>query len=311
MPLQIGRPSQIITPQEILEALNHPPLPTDVVQEVDAFLVYQEKSSRGMNKFVSPYLHSPGFGKLFERSLISTKLRIYIDEWIASGILDDGEDSPMERSLLKAAEATKCLRQFAKQSQPQLFFLPRKLEFIVILDDEDDHPMEQLDFLGKRPGPSSAELAMEKTARLFAGMMMSDWPHSICKCRYCGVYFAKENFRKTSYPHGIYCCREHRQHASSQKCTTERLQRIRANLVSFAAGNLREQGIRNADWQTNSNRKKTLVNAINRHIEKDGGSELRKYVGIVHINWVTTHQVEIEHSRSHLDESGSFHPRCR
>src|ERR1700687_6040806 len=118
MPLQFGRPSRIVTPQEILEALNHPPLPTNVVQEVDAFLVYQEKSSRGMNKFVSPYLNSPGFGKLFERRLISTKLRIYIDEWIASGILDDGGDSPMERSLLKAPEATKCLRQFAKQSQP-------------------------------------------------------------------------------------------------------------------------------------------------------------------------------------------------
>src|SRR2546422_418325 len=264
MPLMIvpgGRRGMMVTPDEILEALNHPPLPTDVVQKVDAFLVYQEKSSRGMNAFVFPYLNSPGFGRLFERRLISTKLRAYVDEWIASGIVDDGGDSPMERSLIKAPEATKFLRQFAKQSRPRLFFFPRKLEFVVMLDGEDAYPMEQR-AVGKRllGPPSSADLAMEKTAQLFAGMMMSDWPHTICKCRYCAVYFVQERIRKTPYPHGIYCCREHRQRASAQACTTKKRLRISTNLILFTAGSLRERGVRNADWQNDSNRKKTLVN---------------------------------------------------
>jgi hypothetical protein len=301
-----GKRSEVVTPDQIIEALNQPPLPTDEVQEVDAFLVYQEKSSRGMNKFVFPYLSSPGFGKIFERRLISTKLRVYVDEWIASGILGDGGDSPMERSLLKAREATKFLRQFAKQSRPRLFLFPPKLEFVVMLDGENDYPMEQR-APGKRLGPRSwADLAMEKTAQLFAGMMMSDWPHTICKCRYCGIYFVQERIRKTSYPYGIYCCREHRQRASAQACTTKRRQRIKSTLVSFAARSLCQQGIRSADWQNDLNRKTTLVKDINRHIRKDGGSELRKYAGVVHINWVTTNQVGIERARIQMAKAATL-----
>jgi len=46
---------------------------------------------------------------------------------------------------------------------------------------------------------------------------------------------------------------------------------------------------------------RTLYN--NFRIRKDRGSELRKYAGVVHINWVTTSRVRIERIRIQIAKS--------
>jgi hypothetical protein len=110
---------------------------------------------------------------------LAVKLRSYVEEWLATGIREDGSETPFERSLGRAPEAFLAVTTHLERFPAYLGFLLDSGELSVSLAE-----------IGSLPPPSGNpyyDVALDAT-RLFAGLMACDWKHRLAKCRHCKRY---------------------------------------------------------------------------------------------------------------------------
>jgi hypothetical protein len=230
----------------------------------------------------------------FERQIIATKLRQHVDEWIGTGWNDDGGESPERRSLIKAPLAMKVLQDYTSQQSPRLSFLRVPPEFVVEVGSSGDHPHASINSAFVDP----IGRAWREVARLFFGLITSDWGPRICECRYCGLYFVHPKPRP-SYKHGTFCG-DHQMAWNAMRRVKETRRLIHSTLLDIAATELRKRRINGPQWQYDSRRKIQLANDVSARILKSGNSFLRHARSRVKLTWVTRNQQEIEKRRIEL-----------
>jgi hypothetical protein len=139
--------------------------------------------------------------------------------------------------------------------------------------------------------------SFEEAARLFTGLMLSEWGRRLCRCRYraCGEYFLKERLRRAPLVHGTFCCRQHQQKASATDCVNKSRAKNRRELIEKAAAILvRRQKVASPQWLEDQNCKRQLASALS-------ATQLcQRHKLVLRSNWVTSHCHEIEKRRLEL-----------
>jgi hypothetical protein len=246
---------------------------------------------------IPPWMHlferfgntDPG---VFERQIVATRLRMHVDEWIDTGVTPNGGEVPLKRDLVKAPGATKLLRDYVEQHRPTLPSSPGRLEFVF----EMCHPAVADGSLDSARRFDLVSRAFEETARLFSGLMLSEWGQRLCRCRYvaCGQYFLKKCLRHSPLVHGTFCCAEHQRNASAGDCVRKSRANQRRELIEKAAALLVRWRIAGPQWQEDRNRKLKLAFALS----ETKFCERHKLV--LGSNWVTRHCQPIEKRRLEL-----------
>ena len=193
---------------------------------------------------------------------------------------------------MKAPVATKLLRDYIEQHRPTLSFSPKRREFVF----EMCHPVVADGSLASARRFDMVSGAFEEVARLFAGLMLSEWGQRLCWCRYraCGQYFLKESLRRAPLVHGTFCCPEHQRKASAGDCVKKSRANHRRELIEKAAAILVRWRIASPQWQDNRNRKLQLASALS-------GTQLcQRHKLVLGSNWVTRHCHPIEKRRFEL-----------
>jgi hypothetical protein len=228
----------------------------------------------------------------FERQIVATRLQIYVDEWISTGVTADGGEVPLERNLMKAPEATKLLRDYVENHRPTLAFSTKGLEFVF----EMFHPGVDDGSLASTRRFDLVSRAFEEAARLFAGLMLSEWGQRLCRCRYiaCGRYFLKDRLRRSALVHGTFCCAKHQREASAGECVRTSRANQRQQLIEEAAKILVRWRINSPQWQEDRNRKVKLAFALSQT------RLCKRHRFILKPNWVTRHCQPIEERRFEL-----------
>jgi hypothetical protein len=138
--------------------------------------------------------------------------------------------------------------------------------------------------------------AFEETARLFAGLMLSEWGERLCRCRYrrCGKYFVKGRLRRAPLVHGTFCCPEHQRKASAVDCVTRSRVNNTRDLIGEAAAILLRSRVAGLHWWEDRDLKKRLARELS-------ATQLCKRQGLIlRSNWITRHCQSIEKRRLEL-----------
>jgi hypothetical protein len=181
-----------VKPMEFMRAIRAKPFAPNTMHELEEYVARQP--TLASLRTVPPWMDlfqmlgciDPG---LFERQIVATRLRMYVDEWIDTGVFPNIGEMPLKRDLGKAPAATKLLRGYVAQNPPTLPFSPKRLEFVF----EMCHPAGADGSFAAARRSDLVTGAFEEAARLFAGLMLSEWGERLCRCRYmaCGQYFLK------------------------------------------------------------------------------------------------------------------------
>jgi hypothetical protein len=229
---------------------------------------------------------------VFERQIVATRLQMYVDEWINTGVTVSGGEVPLERDLLKAPGATKLLRDYVEHNRPTLAFSPKRREFVF----EMRRPDVADGSLASARRFDLVSRAFEEAARLFAGLMLSEWGQRLCRCRLsaCGKYFLKDCLRRSALVHGTFCCAAHQRKASAGECIRRGRANQRQQLIGKAATILVRWRIASPQWQEDRKRKLKLAFALS-DTEFCKRREL-----VLRLSWITRHCQPIEKRRLEL-----------
>ena len=232
-----------------------------------------------------------------ERRIIATKLRQHVDEWLETGWSESEGESPKHRSLVKAPLAMKVLQDYTSQQNPRLRFVRVPPEFVIEVEPSGDrrHTSMISEFL------DSIDRVRRDVARLFFGLIISDWGPRLCKCRYCGLYFVHPKPRQW-YKHGTFCG-DHQMSWTATQHVKERRRLFHSALLDIAAKELIKRRINGPDWQDDKPRKIQLANDISARVQKSGKAALRSVRLKVKLTWVTRNRREIEKRRLELQSS--------
>jgi hypothetical protein len=279
--------------REFMNALRGKPFPPKIMGELEEYVERQPTlASLGTVPPWKPIFERSGntASAVFERQIVAARLRMYVDEWIDTGVTARGE-VPLQRDLVRAPGATKVLRDYMDQNRPR------------------PSPQKSLEFVFEMCDPAIADGSMasarrfdlvcrafEETARLFAGLMLSEWGQRLCRCRYsaCGRYFLKHAYRRAPLVHGTFCCPGHQRKASASDCVRKSRSNQTRKLIEAAAAILVRWRIVNPQWQEDANRKLKLANALS------ATPLCRRHKLLLRPNWVTRHHHSIEKRRLEL-----------
>jgi hypothetical protein len=228
--------------------------------------------------------------------IVTTRLRLLVDEWLSTGVDSTGAEVLEHRSLLSAPRATRTLRDYASTHRLRLLFFPKYPEFIIKFGDVDeDQPEDSLHIDHNDP----IVRAWGEAAHLFAGLTMRDWGGRLCKCRYasCGRYFLHDKPRR-AYRHGTFCCPAHRARASAMTLTASKRSQAKSSLIGWAASWLVKKGAR-TDWKDEDDLKSRLAAFLSKRVSE---SDLTNVPDDLKVNWVTRHCTEIEQRRVELSK---------
>jgi len=270
---------------DILTKLNTPP-PT-----ADATAAFIRELAR-----TSP----PEIGDEWEAYLLAVlgvSLRSLVDQWLVTGIQDDGSESLASRNLSHTS-ASLDLAAYLERYPARVDFAANGSELSVCIAD-----------VGALPPPTLNPYydVGEEATRLFLGMMTSDWKERLCKCVHCGKYFLHAHPRKV-YTHGTFCCRQHQSHATAVRSTKARRVRAKSELLEFAAEHLVKSKVSGPEWKKSPETRTQLAIQISRHIFKSRNPILKAYAQVVKSNWVTRNRHEIEQKRIELARSRQISP---
>jgi hypothetical protein len=119
--------------REFMKAIRAEPFGLNIWAELEEYAERQPTlASMGtvppwMNLFKRFGGTDPG---VFEQQIVATRLRMYVDEWIDTGVSPDVGEVPLKRDLEKAPGATELLREYVKQHRPTLPVSSKRLEFV-------------------------------------------------------------------------------------------------------------------------------------------------------------------------------------
>jgi hypothetical protein len=289
----------VVKPPEVVALLNLKPIDPATLLEVKRYYEDFVSSNRGSSAQVNRLFRRLNVSHPveFERRIVATKLRQHVDEWLETGCRDDGGESPEGRSLIKAPRALEVLQDYTSKQNPRLRFLRKPHEFVVEVGSSEDGP--QTSAISGFVDP--IKRAWRDVARLFFGLITSDWGPRICKCRYslCGLYFVHPKPRQW-YKHGTFCG-DHQMAWTATQHVKERRDQVRSELLDIAATELMKGRIHGPQWQDDRPRKIQLANAVSARIRNNGDAALRQVRLGVRLTWVTRNRQEIEKRRLELD----------
>jgi hypothetical protein len=278
-----------------MNAIRARPFAPNVMAELEKYV--ERQPTLASLATVPPWMHlferfggtDPG---VFERQIVATRLRMYVDEWIDTGVTANGGEVPLKRDLVKAPGANKLLRDYVEQHRPTLPFSPKRLEFVF----EMCYPAVADGSLAAARRFDLVSGAFEEAARLFTGLMLSEWGQRLCKCRHiaCGRYFLKECLRRSPLVHGTFCCAKHQRQASASDCVRTSRANQRQELIEKAAAILVRWRITNPQWQEDRKRKLKLA------FDLSETQLCERHKLVLKSNWVTRHCQSIEQRRLEL-----------
>ena len=222
-------------------------------------------------------------------ALASAHLRILVDDWLNTGRDRDGAESPSQRNIHKTLSGWHAVLKFSEQYPASILPSLNTSGFELVVAEPSSGGLQAADFF---------EAAHFEANRLFGGIIASDWSQRLCKCRHvpCGKYFVPKKLRG-SYRHGTFCCREHRNHASSVAVVRAQRSQAKRSLVDLAAKWLVEQD-RTSAWRVKADLKLRLAAFLTQRMGKD--PSLRTGRESVQVNWVTRNSEAIEKRRLEL-----------
>ena len=208
----------------------------------------------------------------FAAQLLSKMLRVYVDEWMNSGIGADGYERPCRRTA--RGHAFGALMWYMQQYPPSCYF-DTELVWTVVIDSTLGHPTG--------PGMLSPATHVE-AQRLFFALVAGDSVGCLCKCRYslCGRYFVLAKPRE-KYKSGTYCRLEHQRYAKATRCMKQKRACAKSRLLDLAAGKL-HQWKAGSEWQEDNALKCKLRDDIRLAARKD--RTMRDYAYLA-VHWIT------------------------
>ncbi len=126
-----------------------------------------------------------------------TTLRALVDQWINSGIREDGVETPSRRNVRPAPEG-----YLESLFDILLGWLSRNVPKPALMGDG------KIGILDRRPEPYGLEVdvyARETAVYYLKELLECPAPHRLRRCKKCGVYFARERERKGDIKRGSYC----------------------------------------------------------------------------------------------------------
>jgi hypothetical protein len=192
--------------------------------------------------FVRQYIQQQGLlERLTDQSLrtlvnaavtVTVHLRKYVGEWVDTGLMENGEEKPLERSLHRAQSLHQLVMEFHRD-----FPIITRIENFgdpgqVMLCDVGCYSLLR----GDRKLPGATQKAGIVWAQsLFIALLLSEWKHRVCLCRRCGKFLMLPRApRKSGYIRGVNC--EACSSAASAVAITARKRKDETDvLVIFAA----------------------------------------------------------------------------
>jgi hypothetical protein len=290
----------IVKPAEILALLNLKPVDPATFLKVRHYYEDSVGPNEGRSVDVkrlfrrSDVLHP----EECERRIIATQLRQYVDEWAETGWADDGGESPGCRSLIKAPLAMRILRDYTSHQKPQLRFLGAPPEFVVEVGFSEDYQPANITSAFVDP----VDRVRSDVARLFFGLIISDWGPHLSKCRHCGRYFVHPKPRR-SYKNGTFCSNQHQMSWNATRRGREKRRFIHSALLDIAAAELMRRRVSGPRWQNDRSRKIQLANDVSAWIRENGDAAFRHLRFNVKLTWVTRNRQEIEKRRRELSST--------
>ena len=233
-------------------------------------------------------------GRAMGEALVSAHLRTLVDEWLETGRDPDGSERPSRRDLSSALRGWNVTSEFLEQSHFSMRPESGSSGFILTIAQPD----------WRRPSANSFFAAQKgESARLFVGILASEWQQRLCKCRYepCGRYFEGNKLRQC-YRHGTFCSSAHLGRASADALTEARRSKARRYLIEEAGKWLFKRGI--ATWQDDRSLKESLAEFLSKQIRQK--PILRAGREPVKINWVTRNRVAIRQRYEALSRLDQF-----
>jgi hypothetical protein len=271
------RISNQVPHEYIVKVLNYPPDPDPVE----------------FGRRIEHYAECGGKVSVEERNFLiaienSRWLRIYVDEWLTTGVDRDGNEDPYQRNPFRTNRARRALLEYMEQHPPTVSLSHRHgLEILIGEPTELPTSWDEI-FM-------TAKIDAE---RLFAALILRDGNECLGKCGYCGRYFWRKPHRK-GYKYGVFCCAAHNRMAAAVKHTDQRRMRVESKLIRFAASKLQVWRVRGPEWQHDKKQTERLADAVRKHLRDSTDPELIKYHEVVRVKvgWVTRHKNKIEQAR--------------
>lgn len=183
--------------------------------------------------------------------LMNAQLRLYVDQWLDTGVKDGVED-PRTRDLTKAPDACYAVRAFTSKRSFSL------------------HPASDglyLEFPSERESRGIAiDSGLDQANRLFSLFLMCDWRLKLAKCKRCGVYFELKQCNR-EYPRGAACpgCARVR---SAVLSTFEARKQAESELYHLIARRFGKHIAEQPNWHRDVKLRTKIVDSLNRRIAK-------------------------------------------
>jgi hypothetical protein len=187
---------------------------------------------------------------------VGAQLRLYVDEWLDTGMNTQGEETPKERDLTKAGSACAAVYRFA--SKQRLRLEPTHDGLILELSSE-------LGNGGIAPPAPSIDLP----DRLFAWFCLCAWKRSLAKCRRaeCGRYFELKHWNRT-YKRGALCpeCQRARSQETAVLSTSKARKQAESELYRRAAKQFGKRIAKEPNWYRDPKVRTEVIDFLNQQI---------------------------------------------
>jgi hypothetical protein len=196
----------------------------------------------------------------------SAQLRLYVDEWLDTGVDPQGVEDPRARDMTKALNAATAVRRFA--SKQGLRLEPARDGLIL------EFPSE----LGN-DRIASPEPPIDVADRLFSLFLLCKWRPKLAKCRRldCGRYFELKHWNR-AYKRGTWCpkCQPVRSQEAAVLSTCKARKQAESELYRRAAKQLGERIAKQPNWYRDLTLKAEVIDFLNEQIA-NGDSLLSVY----------------------------------
>jgi len=272
-----------VAPAWGLELLNLPKPADDVYNNL--IQSYKENASR---------LTDAEILMLFA-AMISHTLRIYVDDWLKTGVKEDGSDCPFERDIWHSREGLTALKEYVTRH-------PDILPFFVGSGSDRDHYIVLHSLSRSDDWDTLCAKAIDEAQRVFTLIATFGLNAPICKCDYkrCGHYFMPERPRRR-YRHGTFCCVQHQRVTNAITSKAIRWRRHQSELIKNAARELFDWSDKGVGWSKNALLTKQLAATLSQQIARDPNMQI--YRQTVTTNWLTLHKFDIERERRRLERA--------
>ncbi len=201
-----------------------------------------------------------------EDSETSAQLKLYVDEWLDTGVGKDGVEDPRNRDLTKAPNAHRAIKRFSRKRTAELTVTSDGL-FVRFLSRP---PVTTGDLMQRVGLPKQTA---EDADRLFALFCLSDWHGKLAKCRRadCCRYFELRRWNRV-YKRGTLCpeCTRARSLESAGRHTSHVRKVAESELYRLVAKQFSKRITKDPKWHESQSLKAVIIQYLSRNIEDNG-----------------------------------------